>query len=214
MTSLTDLILVAVVLTNFALMGMSRLSMNVRVCALQGTALGLLPLTVGEHGITIRAVIFTVLILGLKGYLFPKLLMRSIRAANARSEDVPIVGYAASMILGILILWLSFWLSSGFPLIRPAVSRLVLPLALSTILIGLFLIMSRRTAVMQVVGYLVLENGIFIFGVALAQEEPFLVELGVLLDVFVAVFVMGIAIFHINREFDHIDVDQLSSLRD
>ena len=214
MTSLTDLILVVVVLTNFALLGMSRLSMNVRICAFQGTALGLLPLTVGEHGITFRAVIFTILILGLKGYLFPKLLMRSIRTANARSEDVPIVGYAASVILGILILWLSFWLASGFPLIRPAVSRLVLPLALSTILIGLFLIMSRRTAVMQVVGYLVLENGIFIFGVALAQEEPFLVELGVLLDVFVAVFVMGIAIFHISREFDHIDVDQLSSLRD
>ena len=52
------------------------------------------------------------------------------------------------------------------------------------------------------------------FGVALAQEEPFLVEMGVLLDVFVAVFVMGIMIFHISREFDHIDVDQLTSLKD
>ena len=214
MTSLTDLILVVVVLTNFALLGFSRLSMNVRVCALQGTALGLLPLTVGEEGISLRSLIFAVLVLGLKGYLFPRLLMRSIRSVGARSEDAPIVGYGASVILGILILWLSFWLASGFPLIRPTLSRLVLPLALSTILIGLFLIMSRRSAVMQVVGYLVLENGIFIFGVALAQEQPFLVELGVLLDVFVAVFVMGIAIFHISREFDHIDVDQLSSLRD
>jgi len=67
---------------------------------------------------------------------------------------------------------------------------------------------------MQVVGYLVLENGSYIFGVALAQDEPFLVEMGVLLDIFVAVFAMGIAIFHINREFDHIDVDQLTSLKD
>jgi hydrogenase-4 component E len=93
-------------------------------------------------------------------------------------------------------------------------SPLVLPLALATILIGLFLIVSRRKAIMQVVGYLVLENGVFIFGVALAQEEPFLVEMGVLLDVFVAVFIMGIMIFHISREFDHIDVDQLTSLKD
>ena len=81
-------------------------------------------------------------------------------------------------------------------------------------MIGLFLIVSRKTALMQVVGYLVLENGIYIFGMALAQEEPLLVEMGILLDVFVAVFVMGIAIFHISREFDHIDVDQLTSLKD
>jgi hydrogenase-4 component E len=65
-----------------------------------------------------------------------------------------------------------------------------------------------------VIGYLLMENGIYIFGIALAHDEPLLVEMGVLLDVFVAVFVMGIAIFHINRAFDHIDVDQLKSLKD
>ncbi len=58
-----------------------------------------------------------------------------------------------------------------------------------------------------------MENGIYAFGVALVGGVPLLVELGVLLDVFVAVFVMGIAIYHINREFDHIDADQLDRLR-
>ena len=90
----------------------------------------------------------------------------------------------------------------------------VLPVALATILTGLLLIVSRRTALSQVIGYLVLENGILAFGAGLALEEPLIVELGVLLDVFVAVFVMGIAIFHISREFDHIDVDQLTLLKD
>ncbi len=113
-----------------------------------------------------------------------------------------------------MILCLSFWMASRLTPPQPLASPLILPFALTTILIGLFLIVSRKTALMQVVGYLVMENGIYIFGVALAQEEPFLVEMGVLLDVFVAVFVMGIAIFHINREFDHIDVDQLTSLKD
>jgi len=127
---------------------------------------------------------------------------------------VPIVGYVTSLVLGVLILCLSLWISTRLTLPRPAPSPLVLPMALSTIMIGLFLIVSRKTALMQVVGYLVLENGIYIFGVALAHEERFLVEMGILLDVFVAVFVMGIAIFHINREFDHIDVDQLTSLKD
>jgi hydrogenase-4 component E len=68
--------------------------------------------------------------------------------------------------------------------------------------------------VSQVLGFLVLENGIFTFGVGLVQELSLLVELGVLLDVFVAVFVMGIMIFHISREFDHLDADRLSTLKD
>ena len=90
---------------------------------------------------------------------------------------------------------------------------MVVPTALFTFWIGMFLIVSRKKALTQVIGYLTLENGIYLFGLALAREEPLLVEMGVLLDVFVAVFVMGIAIFHISREFDHIDVDRLSRLK-
>ncbi len=93
-------------------------------------------------------------------------------------------------------------------------SALLVPVALSSILIGLFLIVSRKKAVNQVLGFLVLENGIFTFGVGLMRELSLLVELGVLLDVFVAVFVMGIMIFHISREFNHLDTDRLSTLRD
>ncbi len=90
----------------------------------------------------------------------------------------------------------------------------MIPGALFTILSGLFLIISRRKALTQVIGYLVLENGIYAFGAALAVEEPLVVEMGVLLDVFVAVFVMGITIHHISRDFDHIDTDRLSLLKD
>jgi hydrogenase-4 component E len=90
----------------------------------------------------------------------------------------------------------------------------VVPVALSTIFTGLFLILSRRKALTQVLGYIVLENGIYIFGVALALKEPVVVELGVLLDVFVAVFIMGITVFQISREFDHTDTDRLDSLKE
>jgi hydrogenase-4 component E len=70
------------------------------------------------------------------------------------------------------------------------------------VLTGLIVLTSRRKAITQVVGYLMLENGIFVFGLTQTERVPFLLELGVLLDVFVAVFVMGIVVFHINREFD------------
>ena len=90
----------------------------------------------------------------------------------------------------------------------------LVPVALFTMMVGLLLIVGRRKAVMQTLGYLAMENGIYAFGLAFAVEEPLLVEMGVLLDVFVAVFVMGIAIHHISREFDHIDTDRLSALKD
>lgn len=73
---------------------------------------------------------------------------------------------------------------------------------------------SRRKALTQVLGYLALENGVYAFGAAVALRLPALVELGILLDVFVGVFVMGIAMFHISREFDHIDTDKLQALPD
>ena len=82
------------------------------------------------------------------------------------------------------------------------------------ILSGLLVLVTRRIALGQVLGYIALENGIALFGLAVAEQQPLLVELGILLDVFVGVFVMGIAIAHINREFDHIEVDQLAALRD
>jgi hydrogenase-4 component E len=65
-----------------------------------------------------------------------------------------------------------------------------------------------------VLGFVVLENGVFTFGVGVLEGTSFLVEAGVLLDVFVAVFVMGIMVFHISREFDHIDTARLSALKD
>ena len=96
-------------------------------------------------------------------------------------------------------------MSAGTPLLTPA--------GLATLLIGLFVIVSRRKALTQVLGYIVVENGIYVVGVALVGGVPLLVELGVLMDIFVAVFIMSIAAYHISREFDDIDVDQLDKLR-
>lgn len=214
MTFLLDPLLVLIALLSLTMLGSSRLAWCVRVNAAQGMLLGVLTLLVTEHGIGIRLVLFALVTFLLRGVVFPWLLLRAIRSVDVRREVHPIVGYGASLLSGIVMVALSFWIASQLVLPWPVVSPLVLPLALATILTGLFLIVGRRTALMQVVGYLVLENGIFIFGIALARQQPLLVEMGVLLDVFVAVFVMGIMIFHISREFDHIDVDQLSALKD
>ncbi len=164
--------------------------------------------------LTVRAFVLSGVAVMLKGAFFPWLLLRALHAANLRREMEPLVGYTTSLMTGAVLLALAMWLGGHLPLPIPAQSPLVVPLAMFNIMVGLFAIVSRRKALTQVLGYLVMENGIYAFGLAFALSEPFLVELGVLLDAFMAVFVMGITIFHISREFDHMDTDRLSLLKD
>ena len=208
-----ELAIVLLFLTNLVMLGLSELGACIRMVAVQGILLGIFTLIAREDGLSARFIILGVVSMGLKGFVFPFLLSRDIREAKVRREVEPFVGYAASIIVGLLMLAASMWIAARFPMLPSTSSQLVIPVALSTVFTGLFLVISRRKALTQVIGYLVFENGIFMFGITAAGEIPFLVEFGVLLDVFVAVFVMGIAINHINREFDHIDADQLSSLK-
>ena len=131
-----------------------------------------------------------------------------------QTEDEPFVGFTTSLLLGLGLLGAALHVAWRLPLPDAGDTTLLVPVALFTMMVGLLLIVGRRKAVMQTLGYLAMENGIYAFGLAFAIEEPLLVEMGVLLDVFVAVFVMGIAIHHISREFDHIDTDRLSALKD
>ncbi len=214
MTSFVELLLVLIALANLTLVGSGRISTCISVAALQGMALSLLPLLVTTDGIGLRTILLSAVVFVVKGLFLPRLLRRALLTADVKHEVEPWVGFTASVLVAVLLLILSFWVTARFTLLRPVPSPLALPLALSTILTGLFVIISRSNALNQVVGYLVLENGVYLFGLMVAPEVPFLVEMGILLDVFVAVFVMGITIFHISREFDHIDVDQLTTLKD
>jgi hydrogenase-4 component E len=213
MNNAADLLMILLVLANQLLLGLSRLGTCIRVVAVQGIAIGVLPLLINAGAIELHVALFSAVTIGLKGIVFPLVLMRTLRDVKAQREVEPFIGYGSSIALGTVALIISIWLSSRLPLPTAAVSSLIIPASLFTMLSGLLVIISRKKALTQVLGYLVLENGIYALGVALVHKQPLLVELGILLDVFVAVFVMGIAIFHINREFDHIDTDKLSGLR-
>jgi len=208
-----DTIMVLLVLMNLMLLGLSSLGTCIRVVAAQGITLGILPLVMHGGIFDIRLILFSAAIIGLKGIVFPWLLSWAMRDVNAQREVEPFIGYGKSVIAGPLALAVCMWLGSRLPLPLDIVSPMVVPVALFTIMCGLFLIVSRKKALTQVLGYLVLENGIYVFGASIATIQPVLVELGILLDAFVAVFVMGIAIYHINREFEHTYVDRLNKLK-
>lgn len=209
----TDAIIILVVLVNLRVLGSSRIASCIRTVAFQGIVLGLLPLVAGLEGLTARMILAATASTALKGIVFPWLLMRAIRGSDERHEVNPIVGFTTSLAAGIAMIAAALWIGQRMP--TPAGGHwLVLPAASFTILVGLFMIVARKQAVIQVLGYLILENGIYTFGMAMSRSQPLMVELGILLDVFMAVFVMGITIYHMHRQFDHTDTERMSSLKD
>lgn len=213
MHTFAELIIVFVILLDLALAVTGSLSSCIKLVALQGVVAGVLPLLAGHGAPHMRAVAFAAVIILLKGAVFPWLLTRARDRSGAHKDVEPLITYPASIMLCLAAFIASSWLGSRLPLPETRVAWIV-PASLATIFTGFLLITTRTKAITQVLGYLVIENGIYIFGLALFVEQPMMVELAILLDVFVAVFVMGIAIFHISREFDHIDTAELSELSD
>jgi hydrogenase-4 component E len=209
--SVADLLLVLVVLSDVAVLGTSRLSACIRAVAWQGALLGVLPLVIGDP----RSPHVIALALGtvaVKAIVLPRLLRWAMREAAVRREVEPLLGYTGSLLLGALALGIAFAVAARLP--AGQYSGLLIPVALAGLMIGLLVLITRNKAITQVVGYLILENGVYLFGLTQSARVPFLVEIGVLLDVFVGVFLMGIVVFHINREFDSMSAGQLTELRE
>jgi hydrogenase-4 component E len=206
--------LVILMLTNLWLLGSSRLLSCIAAVSVQGVLLGLLPLVIGIDAPLWRLILQAAISIGFKGIALPLLLLRAARSVDVRREVEPFVGYSASLLIGVVVLAVSLFIGLRLPIHGWDAPLLLVPAALFTALTGLFIIVSRRSAIVQALGYLAMESGIAAFGLALAEQEPLLIEMGTFLDAFVAIFVMGITIYHISREFDHIDADRLSSLRD
>jgi hydrogenase-4 component E len=151
-----------------------------------------------------------------RGVVIPQILLWSVRSAPASLESKSILDQGTTMTIAAVLIGVSFALGINLPLPKsiPHFSDLLVPTAMATVMLGLFLLIIRTQALMQVIGYLTIENGIYLFGLALVRETPVVVELGILLDVFVGVFVMGIVLFHISQAFEHLDTTELSQLRD
>ncbi len=212
MRDAAQIVLLLVVLSDLAVLGTSRLSSCIRGLAAQGLLLGLLPVLIAPQ-LSVHAVSLALGTVIVKAIVLPWFLAWAIREAAVRREIEPLVGFIASLLLGALAVALAFAIASRLPL--PALQQpLLVPVSLATLIIGFIVLTTRRKALVQVVGYLILENGIYLFGLTQTESVPFLIELGVLLDVFVGVFIMGIVVFHINREFDSLDSTRLTELTD
>jgi hydrogenase-4 component E len=191
----------------------SRLRGVINAVALQGILLGILALFVHPE-IGARGIVLVCVTLALKGFLIPKFLVRAMREADIQEEVKPVVNFMGSLLLGAVGTGLAMEFSDTLPLAEQHKHLLLVPASLSTVWTGFLMLTTRKRAIMQVLGYLILENGIFLFGLLLLEATPFLVEVGILLDLFTGVFVMGIIIHHINREFSSTSTEYLTNLKE
>ena len=218
--------LVIALLLNFYILTITRLKQVIYAVALQGALLGLLyPIahtglsSSGEahslDGLTaLRLLGLTAAVVAIKGWIIPRFLLKAIHTADVKSRVTSTIGIVPPLLLGGVGTAGVVVFSQSLPLAAGHASHLPIPAALATVLCGFLMLMTRREALGQVLGYIVLENGIFIFGLLLIEAVPIMVELGIVLDLFVGVFVMGIIFNHVSRAFPEASIEHLSSLKD
>lgn len=213
MHSLLSSLVAALLLINLVVLGSSRIATIVRAVALQGVLLGALAIAAhGEVSGRVLALAFGSAIL--KGWVFPVILFRALRQVAIKREVEPSLGLLPTLLLGAAATVLAVVASSALPLAEGELAPLLVPASFATVAAGFLLLTTRRKAITQVLGFILLENGIFVFGLLLVEAMPFLVEAGVLLDLFVGIFVLSIIIHHINREFASLDTRRLSLLKE
>lgn len=213
MTNLLNALLVFVLVMNLFALGTSRILAVIRTVAAQGALLGAIPLLVHER-LTVPAGLAAIAAITIKGIIIPAIMISALRSAEIKREVEPLIGLFPSIILGALATAFALLFAGQLPLVEQHEGTLLVPTSIATVLVGFIFLITRFKALSQVVGYLVLENGIFIFGMLLIEAMPLVVEMGVLLDLSVGIFVICIIVNHINRAFSSMDTRRLVSLKE
>lgn len=198
---------------NLLALGSSRVPSLISAVGFQGVALGLMPFLVEEH-VSLLVVAVAGGTIVVKGFVIPALLRRAMRTANVDREVLPTIGFVPSLLLGAGGTIAAVALARVLPLLPEDSGSLLVPGAGAGVLTGFILLIGRSKAISQVCGYLILENGIYIFGLLLIRATPLLVEAGILLDITVGIFVIGIIVDRIQRAFDSLDTRKLTVLRE
>jgi hydrogenase-4 component E len=217
MIQITDALLALVLLSVLLSLGSNRMMELVWLMALQGIMVSLVPLFVEQHqGMGPGGILFLQIMILIKGILIPGFMFIALQKVKIKREVEPFVGYHASLIIGLAFIIISAYITDRLHITLPGGHALLLITAITTLASGLFLLMARRKAITQVIGYLMMENGIYLIGTALAKQThtQYVVEFGVLLDLLVGVMIMGIVLHNINSTFDDVDTGLLGRLKD
>ncbi len=214
MIDLVDTSLTLVLLSVLIAFGAGRLPGLIKVVAFQGVVVSLVPLLIG-HELSTGGTIFTLATLVIRGVVIPLSIYLAIKRVAIRREVDPIVGAHASLFAGLALIVIAFYVSGSLNL--PALagkSALLLPTAIALLVTGMFLLMARRNAIAMVLGYIIMENGIYLVGTTFSIRTHHIVEFGILLDVLAGVMIMAVILQNIKKELHDVDTSLLRTLKD
>jgi hydrogenase-4 component E len=201
-------------LLSFAMLSQRRIVALVNMLALQGALLFaatvLLAWRTGDNNLYISAG----LTLGLKVIFLPWLLHRLIRRLGVYWDTEPLLNTTGTMLVGVLVVIFSFGLAQPISALASTATRNSIGIAVAVILIAFLTMITRRKAMSQVVGFLSMENGLFFGAMSATYGMPMVVELGVALDVLVAMLVLGVFFFQIREQFDSLDLKNFETLKE
>ncbi|MFH2129647.1 MAG: NADH-quinone oxidoreductase subunit K [bacterium] len=213
MISPYDTILMLLFLSVLLAFASSRILTMIKVISFQGVAVSIVPI-LQNSDLSASSLVFGSIMLIIRGIVIPGLLVFAVRKISIKREIEPLIGYHFSIFVGLLLIGFSFFISSKFQFPDNRASLLTMPAAITVFVGGLFLLMARHKAITMLIGYMMLENGIYIIGASFSRHKHHVVEFVVLLDVLVGIMIMGIVLYNIKRTFDDIDTTLLRKLKD
>ena len=208
-----DSLLALVLLSVLLAFGSRRLPTLINVLAFQGVVVSLVPLFLG-HDMSTGGVVFTLVTLLVRGIVIPASIYMVIKKVAIDPEVEPILGYNASLLAGLMLIVAATFVSPKFNLPRTGGYLLLLPTAIALLVAGMFLLMARRNAIAMVLGYIMMENGIYLVGTSFSTRAHHIVEFGILLDVLAGVMIMAIILQNIKHTFDDVDTARLRTLKE
>jgi hydrogenase-4 component E len=213
-TQLINLCASIILLLAFAMLAQRRVIQLIDLFALQGFTLFLSTLIVAIKTGQSHLYYSAALTLTLKAILLPWILHRLVRKLHIKGEVESLINIPTTMLFGIVLVVIAFNVALPISQLSSSIARGMLGIALATVMLAFLMMITRRKAITQVVGFLAMENGLFLAATSATYGMPMVVELGIALDVLIGVVILGVFFFQIRDQFDSLDIHHMERLKD
>jgi hydrogenase-4 component E len=213
-SQIINLLAALLLLLAFAMLTQRRILSLIDLFAVQGFVLAVSTLVVAYSTSQPHLYYSAALTLALKVVLLPWILYRLIRALNVRWDVETLINAPATMLIGIVLVIFAFNLAAPISQFAGTITKATLGIATASILLSFLMMITRRKAVSQVIGFLAMENGLFFAATSATYGMPLVVELGIALDVLVGSLIFGVFFFHIRETFESLDIHHMEKLKE
>ena len=213
-TQLINLMAALLLLIAFAMLAQRRILSLIHLFAWQGVVLTANSVIVAYSTGQTHLYYSALLTLALKVIVMPLILHRLIIRLNIKWDVETLINIPTTMLVGIALVVISFNVALPITQLAGTITRSTLGIAVAIVLLSFLMMITRRKAVPQVIGFLAMENGLFFAATSTTYGMPMVVELGIALDVLVGMLILGIFFFQVRQAFDSLDLKHMERLKE